>query len=103
ACSLHGDAGSGGSPHGALPDRVDGPQRAVGVFPKQVVDVPFVNIEQIDGWNPLEVRATQSLFMTFGRVRPGVTPSQASSELNSRSNARRHRRRGRGRKIREPG
>jgi len=44
--------------------------------------VPFVNIEQIDGWNPLEVRATQSLFMTFGRVRPGVTPAQAASDLN---------------------
>jgi predicted permease len=45
--------------------------------------VPLVNIEQIDGWNPLEIRATQSLFMTFGRVKPGVTTTQAAADLNA--------------------
>lgn len=45
--------------------------------------VPFVNMEQIDGWNPLEIRATQSLFMTFGRVKPGVTTAQAAADLNA--------------------
>ena len=45
--------------------------------------VPFVNIEQIDGKNPLDVRATQSLFMTFGHLKPGVTIAQASADLNA--------------------
>jgi len=44
--------------------------------------VPFVNIEQLDGRNVLEIRATQSLFMTFGHLKPGVTKAQAAEDLN---------------------
>jgi predicted permease len=45
--------------------------------------VPFVNLEEIDGRNLLEVRATQSMFMTFGHLKPGVTLAQAASDLNA--------------------
>ncbi|HEY2432802.1 MAG TPA: ABC transporter permease [Vicinamibacterales bacterium] len=44
--------------------------------------VPFVNLEQIEGRNPLETRAAQTLFSTFGHLKPGVTPAQAAADLN---------------------
>jgi len=45
--------------------------------------VPIVNQDQIEGKYTLDVRATHSLFMTFGHLKPGVTPQQAAADLNS--------------------
>ncbi len=39
--------------------------------------VPVVNQEQIEGSATLEARRIQSLFMTLGHLKPGVTPQQA--------------------------
>ena len=44
--------------------------------------VPFVNLEQIEGRDRLEMRASQSLFSTFGHLKPGVTRAQAAADLN---------------------
>jgi len=45
--------------------------------------VPMVNQDQIEGRYTLDVRATHTLFMTFGHLKPGVTPQQAAADLNS--------------------
>jgi predicted permease len=45
--------------------------------------VPFVNQQQLDGKNVLEMRGSQTLFQTFGHLKPGVTPWQAAADLTS--------------------
>jgi predicted permease len=45
--------------------------------------VPMVNQEQLEGENNLNDRATQSVFMTIGHLKPGVAPAQAIADLNS--------------------
>jgi predicted permease len=45
--------------------------------------VPFVNQEQVEGKNTLDVRGTHSLFMVIGHLKAGVTSSQAVADLNS--------------------
>ena len=45
--------------------------------------VPVVNQEQIEGSYTLDERARQSLFMTLGHLKPGVSPEQAAADLNS--------------------
>lgn len=45
--------------------------------------VPFTQQEQIEGQNLLEARNRQTVFMTFGHLKPGVTPAQAAADLNS--------------------
>ncbi len=45
--------------------------------------VPIVQQQQIEGRSRLEIRSTQSVFMTFGHLKPGVTPSQAIADLNA--------------------
>ncbi len=45
--------------------------------------VPLVNQEQVEGRMALDARATSSVFMTLGHLKPGVTPEQASKDLNS--------------------
>ncbi len=44
---------------------------------------PFIDEEQIEGENVLNVRKTQTLFMTLGHLKAGVTPQQAAADLNS--------------------
>lgn len=39
--------------------------------------------ERLDGVNHLDVRARQILFMTLGRLKPGVTPEQAAQDLDA--------------------
>jgi predicted permease len=45
--------------------------------------VPIVNQEEVDGQNSLSARGKQSLLMTIGHLKPGVTPQQAVADLNS--------------------
>jgi predicted permease len=45
--------------------------------------VPMVNQEQVEGTSTLDARARQSIFMTMGHLKPGVTPEQATADLNS--------------------
>jgi len=45
--------------------------------------VSIVNQDQIEGRYTLDARATHSLFMTFGHLKPGVNPQQAAADLNS--------------------
>ncbi|MBZ5606832.1 MAG: ABC transporter permease [Acidobacteriia bacterium] len=45
--------------------------------------VPLVNLEQLEGKNTLDVRRTESVFMTLGHLKAGVTPEQAVADLNS--------------------
>ncbi len=45
--------------------------------------VPMVNQEQLEGKNVLDARGTQSVFMTLGHLKAGVTPEQAVADLNS--------------------
>jgi predicted permease len=45
--------------------------------------VPMVNAEQIDGANYLHARGTRWVFEVLGRLKPGVTPAQATADLNS--------------------
>lgn len=45
--------------------------------------VPMVNQEQIEGRDTLSVRATETLFMVLGHLKPGVTPAQAAADLDS--------------------
>jgi predicted permease len=45
--------------------------------------VPIVNQEQLEGQNRLDVRTTTSVFMSFGRLKPGVTREQAAADLNA--------------------
>ncbi len=45
--------------------------------------VPLVNQEQLEGKNTLDVRRSESVFMTLGHLKPGVTVQQAVSDLNS--------------------
>ncbi len=44
--------------------------------------VPLVNEQQIDSWNSLQDRSSVSLTV-IGRLRPGVTPQQATDDLNT--------------------
>ncbi|ABF40091.1 ABC efflux pump, inner membrane subunit [Candidatus Koribacter versatilis Ellin345] len=43
---------------------------------------PIVNQQQVDGWSNLDGRAARGLWI-IGRVRPGVTPAQATADLNA--------------------
>jgi predicted permease len=45
--------------------------------------MPMVNQEQVEGENTLDARAVQSIFMTVGHLKAGVTPQQAAADLNS--------------------
>ncbi len=45
--------------------------------------VPMVNAEQVDGSNFLNARGTRWVFEVLGRLKPGVTPAQATADLNS--------------------
>lgn len=45
--------------------------------------VPIVNQEQITGANYLNERGQQTVFMSLGHLKPGVTTSQAAEDLNS--------------------
>ncbi len=45
--------------------------------------VPMVDQEQFTGSNDLNTRGTQSVFMTLGHLKAGVTPEQAAADLNS--------------------
>ena len=45
--------------------------------------VPIVNQEQIEGTNALDARRIQSVSMTLGHLKAGVTPEQAVADLNS--------------------
>ena len=46
--------------------------------------VPIVNQEQIDGKSALEARgSSDGVFEIFGRLKPGVTPSQAAAEMDA--------------------
>lgn len=45
--------------------------------------VPMANQEQVEGKNALETRGSQTVFMTFGHLKPGVSPQQAVADLNS--------------------
>jgi predicted permease len=45
--------------------------------------VPLVDQELIDGASTLDARATHSVFMALGHLKPGVTPQQAAGDLNS--------------------
>jgi len=47
------------------------------------IATPLVNQEQIEGQNNLNSRGIESVFMTIGHLKPGVTPAQAVSDLNS--------------------
>lgn len=44
---------------------------------------PISNQDQIEGQYTLNKRATHSVFMTFGHLKPGVTPTQAAADLNA--------------------
>jgi predicted permease len=45
--------------------------------------VPVVDHEQVRGTDVLNRRGEQDFIMTFGHLKPGVTPAQAVSDLNS--------------------
>ncbi|HEY6306383.1 MAG TPA: ABC transporter permease [Candidatus Angelobacter sp.] len=45
--------------------------------------VPIVNQEQVEGTNNLNTRRTQSVFMTLGHLKAGVTQAHAIADLNS--------------------
>jgi predicted permease len=44
--------------------------------------VPMVNQEQVEGWSNLKSRAARGIWLN-GRLKPGVTPIQATADLNS--------------------
>ena len=45
--------------------------------------VPMVNAEQVEGANFLNARGTRWVFEVLGRLKPGVTPAQATADLNA--------------------
>ena len=45
--------------------------------------VPIVNHEQLSGEKVLDARADHWMFELVGRLKPGVTPAQATADLNS--------------------
>jgi predicted permease len=45
--------------------------------------VPFVNQGELGGGDPLNDRATRSMFELFGHLKPGVTPAAATADINS--------------------
>lgn len=45
--------------------------------------VPLVDAKQINGVNELHRRDRQTVFMTLGHLKPGVTPDQAAADLNA--------------------
>ena len=53
------------------------------VFGAPAFFVPMVEQEQVEGKYTLDVRGTQSVFMTFGHLKAGVTPAQAANDLNA--------------------
>jgi predicted permease len=44
--------------------------------------VPLIDQEQVDGWNGLKTRSSQSTEL-LGHLKTGVTPAQATADLNS--------------------
>jgi predicted permease len=44
---------------------------------------PMVQQEQIQGFQVLDKRGEHDMYMTFGHLKPGVTPTQAIGDLNS--------------------
>jgi predicted permease len=45
--------------------------------------VPMVNAEQVDGAHFLNARGTRWVFEVLGRLKPGVSPAQATADLNA--------------------
>lgn len=45
--------------------------------------VPIVNAKQLSGGNDLNARGSRWVFMTLGRLKPGVTRARAIADLNS--------------------
>ena len=45
--------------------------------------LPLINREQVEGLTDLNSRATHSIFMMIGHLKPGVTREQAVEDLNS--------------------
>lgn len=45
--------------------------------------VPMINQRQLDGRNLLDQRGESYVFLTFGHLKPGVSPERAASELSA--------------------
>jgi len=60
------------------------PPEFLGTLPAFASDfyVPIVNQEQVDGENLLNIRGNRWISEVLGRVKSGVTPSQAAADLN---------------------
>jgi predicted permease len=44
---------------------------------------PMINQQQLEGTNQLDARGHDSVFMSMGHLKPGVTPAQAVDDLNA--------------------
>jgi predicted permease len=45
--------------------------------------LPMVNVEQVEGGNPLNDRGDRWVYLALGHLKAGVTPTQAIADLNS--------------------
>jgi predicted permease len=45
--------------------------------------LPMVNVEQVEGSNPLNDRGSSWVYLALGHLKAGVTPTQAIADLNS--------------------
>ena len=61
------------------------PPGFVGTFTAFTADffVPIVNQEQVEGYSLLNARGNRWVSEVLGRVKPGITPAQATADLNS--------------------
>ena len=57
------------------------PFRGTELFFTPDVWVPIVDEGEVEGWNDLETRLDRNLWM-LGRLKPGVSPAQATADLN---------------------